>query len=392
MLLNEKKSGMITVELAVSLVLVVVALFVALGLFSDNLKVMFTSGNFKNIFNKDNKVYTMYSRDYASSQISVQVMGEQGLQMLRKTANNTALSLIPGNLPEGVPTVVPSNPNLAYLASIIQVLVGDPSICVYMNRDSRRRCNSPEIGGFKYNIPYVSASNNALTITKVKSENAMNPSYSGPNGGVQSGYPDPTSSALSSTDISNMYSSLEGVSGRYASSTSNSVASLTDAIKKNKSAFDSLIASVGNGPKLWKTKAASTNQPLKAALIVFLNSVKQSVDNAKDDCSLWDVISGDCTTIGSDDKTNFNNWFTPVIADFNKVSGTPQDTMNFVTNKFYCETNIYYGNESKKFKAYEILNDNDGVYYQFTNGLKQIGMQYNVSVNLSCSSSYTPNH
>ena len=154
--------AMITVELAVSLALIVVVLFVALGLFGDNLKSVVENSNFKNVFNKDDsKFFSNYGKDYASSQIVVQVMGEQGLKQLRRKANNKAIDLIENPFDSN------NNKNavgIAYLSTVIKGIVGNGDICVYMMKDSNALCSDPEIGGYKYRI---SLSSSAIKITRI---------------------------------------------------------------------------------------------------------------------------------------------------------------------------------------------------------------------------------
>src|SRR5574344_1732375 len=102
MIKRDSKPAMVTVELAVSVVLVAVVLFVTLGLFGDNLNTMFSAGHFKNIFNSNSTktTFTSYGRGYddSSSQVEVQLLGEQGLSMIRKKANNTSLSILNSEL------------------------------------------------------------------------------------------------------------------------------------------------------------------------------------------------------------------------------------------------------------------------------------------------------
>lgn len=159
------KSAMITVELAVSLVLVVVVLFVTLGLFGDNIKDMVANGNIKNIFNGESirTFFASWNKDYSGSQIDVQVMGEQGLEQLRKKANNNSNDLIkPYDSGEGIKTITPDSTanTIAYLAKMIYVIVGDYKVCSYMKDDSKKPCLAIGLTE-KYN---VQMSGNSLTI------------------------------------------------------------------------------------------------------------------------------------------------------------------------------------------------------------------------------------
>lgn len=77
------KNAELTVEIGLSLALTIVALFLVLGLFSQNLKSMVdASGMKKNLFNKNTIAKTTYdnhSVDYTASQVNVEVVADQGL-------------------------------------------------------------------------------------------------------------------------------------------------------------------------------------------------------------------------------------------------------------------------------------------------------------------------
>lgn len=68
---KRKKSGMISVEIALVLALSLVALFIVVGIFSDSTKMIATNSNFQNILQQDNTAKThfeTYNRDYSESQ------------------------------------------------------------------------------------------------------------------------------------------------------------------------------------------------------------------------------------------------------------------------------------------------------------------------------------
>jgi len=112
------KSAMITTELAISLVLVIVILFVTLGLFSDNIKGMVANGNFQNIFKGGGlrTVFSAFNKDYSGSQVNIMVMSQQGLEVLRKKANDAAYSLISsGNIDGNA---------LAYYVAVMKIIDG----------------------------------------------------------------------------------------------------------------------------------------------------------------------------------------------------------------------------------------------------------------------------
>lgn len=162
MLKNKDKSGTITTEAAIGIALAVVVLFVVIELFNNNLSNMLTNSNLSHIFNNNipKEHYDNFNRNYSQSQIEVQIMGEQGLEMLRRKANNKALELIESKFDPANP----SGNSIAYLASMINLIVGKPDICVQMIKDSDKFCDQDSIGGYDYTI---GLSSSALTINKV---------------------------------------------------------------------------------------------------------------------------------------------------------------------------------------------------------------------------------
>lgn len=91
--LKGMKNAELTVEIGLSLALTVVALFLVLGLFSQNLKSMVdASGMKKNLFNKTTIAKTTYdnhSVDYTASQVNVEVVADQGLDWYLTNAQAT---------------------------------------------------------------------------------------------------------------------------------------------------------------------------------------------------------------------------------------------------------------------------------------------------------------
>lgn len=73
----------LTMEVAVASLMAITVLFLTLGLFSDNLKVMAESGNIKNLFQRNSSLTlnNNFAKDYNSknSQVNVQIVGEQGV-------------------------------------------------------------------------------------------------------------------------------------------------------------------------------------------------------------------------------------------------------------------------------------------------------------------------
>lgn len=161
---NRSKSAMITTELAITLGLAVVVAVIAIGMFNENIKEMISSGNFQNFFNNDGgkTAYSAFNRDYTDSQINVQIMGAQGLEMLRQKANNKVLDLASTN-----PTATDSN-SVGYLILAIESIVGEPDICVRMKKESKKTCNAKDanIGGYNYRVDISTISSGLITLTK----------------------------------------------------------------------------------------------------------------------------------------------------------------------------------------------------------------------------------
>jgi len=84
---NAKRAG-ITVEVALAALLSVTVLFLVLGLFSQNLQVMAANSNINNLFNRTDKMtaHNSFNRDYTSSQVNVQIVGEQGITAIHDQA------------------------------------------------------------------------------------------------------------------------------------------------------------------------------------------------------------------------------------------------------------------------------------------------------------------
>lgn len=160
---HSKKVGAITVEVAIGIALAVIVVIVALGLFSENLSNMISNSGIANMFKNSNKTtYSSFSKDYTNSQINVQLIGEQGLAMLRNIANNKALTQIDKYMDDTDTSVTNAN-SIAYLAIAINAIVGSPDICVYMKKDSVKKCDEDNIGGVAY---YITLNGGSITINR----------------------------------------------------------------------------------------------------------------------------------------------------------------------------------------------------------------------------------
>lgn len=167
MIQSRRKAGMITTEVAIGIGLAVVVLFVAIGLFNENISAMVLNSSLAKFFNSGEKTtYSSLNRDYSASQVNVQIMGEQGLGMLRQRANNKSIDIINQDFSSGNT----DGSSIAYLALSIQVLAGEPHTCVYMKKDSNKPCNQDDIGGYNYRIDVNSST---ITIGKVTDKESV---------------------------------------------------------------------------------------------------------------------------------------------------------------------------------------------------------------------------
>lgn len=297
------KSAMITVELAVSLLLVVVVLFVTLGLFGDNIRDMVANGNFKNIFNGESirTFFANWGKNYNTSQIDVQVMGEQGLEQLRRKANNNNLDLIEPNDhvvigPAQTTALSEINANtIAYLAQIIYVIVGDKKVCSHMNKDSKEKCTAIGLDE-KYN---VEISGNALTVIANGKTIATGT------------LTQPASAALSSVsptdDVTQKWKNIQAIQSSYPSGSLNSSFALTQDISYYQT---QLSVGQGNGTSKIEDEIisllGSTNTPTtgwferdpyaSAKSIIAIATAAASGDSKTGGCSDGDIS---CDTGGS---------------------------------------------------------------------------------------------
>ncbi len=146
MIRTKPRCAMVSTEVAIGISVTVVALFICLGLFGDNLSAMISKSGVNNTLggNSSKTQYNSFDRDYSNSQVNVQIMGEQGLQMLRRKANNKAIELIEQEFSK-------SNPNgnsIAYLSTAVKILSGESHICTFMDKDSDQHCD--KFGKYNY--------------------------------------------------------------------------------------------------------------------------------------------------------------------------------------------------------------------------------------------------
>lgn len=303
MIFNGKgHSGAVTTEVAIGIALATVVLFVALGLFNDNIQTVIKSSGFTNVFSADNKsTFSTENPDYSDSQINVQLTGDQGVLLIRKKANNWALDLISESF-------TPSNGNgntIGYLATIVEVISGSPDICTRMEDESEETCD--KLDGYKYKINSINGSKISVSETESSGK------------------------AIKTIDIT--------IDSAYATLLNN-VSSLANANDKRKVKFDKIRdlskkskpqvssgyllllnttaeeAASGSNPSTGNS-SDSTLTYVKNKAILTIKSILESVYQAYQGCRFWNfkdgwttnAISGGCdSVINQNDYTYITEW------------------------------------------------------------------------------------
>lgn len=162
------KKAFTTMELGITLGVVTLVVIAAVTLFGKNITAMVQSGGMNNALTKnDEKIaYSSMNRDYKKSQIDVQITGAQGLEMLRKKANNKALEIVSSPFAN-------SNPDansLAYLAKAVEIISGEQHYCAYMPKNTDKHCDDAKLA-YAYN---VSISGSALNVVRKTDSEAIN--------------------------------------------------------------------------------------------------------------------------------------------------------------------------------------------------------------------------
>ncbi len=346
---NKSKSAMITTEVAVSLALIAIVAVVTIGMFNENLREMISSGSFQNLFNgNDSKTaFSAFNRDYSDSQINVQIMGAQGLEMLRQKANNKILDIISES-----PTPTDSN-SVGYLIIAIESIVGQPDVCVYMKKESRKLCTDSKAGicGYNYKVDTSTISSGLISLTKVNTEGtAIQPTIK------------LTFNTSPSTVSTILASSLKTAESLGASNTGVSFADTFKFIKdltissKPYVNADALLMNNYETTKSDYAKLDLVNE--KAYLIDLLERLKASLNYAHKTCTkfFWGVDLNysnqkeelGCSSesfrlenggdnienfVGKNESNDFKNWANDRIDDINDYTGTnPADLISIILN------------------------------------------------------------
>lgn len=259
------RSAMITVELAVSLTLIVVVLLVTIGLFGDNLRSMIESGRYKNIYNNadDRTVFSFFNKNYTDSQIDVSITGEQGLEKIRMLANNGSIDTI-GN-PATIPTTLSSGSGsaLVYYRDIISIIVHNGAICKRMDKPSLAPCGTGDLAQNPTQYQAVSISNGTLTVNDASGNKIATASnvmeYKG-------------------SLPSNVYQAIQTLTNYYKGNLTVSSSVLNDILNILISYFESKTGtSVGGANK-------NMTNDIKSEILILISALKASISSANQVC------------------------------------------------------------------------------------------------------------
>lgn len=282
-MLNERRFAMVTTELAVSLVLVTVVLFVTVGLFGDSLKETVANGNFNNMFkgNYNSTFFTFFKRDYSNAQIDVQVMSEEGLERIRQNANNTSIELIDKVFDEPKPSLKEAD-TIAYLAQVINVIVGSPDICDYMQKPSKEPCPKIVNIGTRYQVTLQSGLIMVKRVGGKGKEMQLNVEKALPASVVEQ---TPSADDLGSDQVTNKFKAIEKI------------------VKKYDGKIDkkySLMREIQS----WKPSSAlptkgSGSRRLEDQLKAMLQEIQTQASGTGVDCNDWKLFTGNmCDWLG----------------------------------------------------------------------------------------------
>lgn len=400
MLKNKMRSGVVTTEVAVGIALAVIVVLVAIGLFSTNISDMLTNSNLSNIFNGNasKEHYDNFNRNYSQSQIDVQIMGEQGLEMLRRKANNKALDLIPNSSDKTTANGV------AYLSLAIKALVGESDACVQMKKDSDKFCDEDSIGGYNYTIN----TSGALTVTKVNMAGTESTA-------------DPIKNPLDSAVVGIISSSTVPLDadGRSSFTTDKKYEFIKEISTKFEPYVDPSVLLIKPTTTFTNTTTepppSSKNPPLKTALTDLLGSLKSSVNSAYNGCAdgivpkygesccngttipaivifgitivpaihiMFGDMGHDCW-VGPSENKAFSSWADHTKEQINKSNKTGIDLINIILNT----SNIYVNSGANNDESYTHLMSHD--HYNSTtscdvlkNGLRDIASKYSLDISI----------
>ncbi len=340
--LFNKLRASVSTEVAVSIALSAVVLIVVLGMFSDNIKTMVLNSSISDIFsgNASKTLYSSFNRDYTDAEVETQVTGEQGLQMLRKIANNKSIEKISEEF-SGVDTSVKNQNSIGYLALIIESIVGSPDICVNMKKNSDKFCHEDNLGGYQYRLKVSSTS---VKISDVNTNETIIIS--------------PASAILSGSKIAK---TSDGRSNFSQKQKFDFAKLLTQKVK------DLIYSNVllVNTFETFKTEEAS-DELTSTELIEKLNQLtvqaRASADEDYEKCSglVGAVRCIGQTTIGESDRNKIRDWQNQWNSTSQQLAnrGNSPDNASNYNNGSIQSVASHYSNLLKSYNVFEILDDN----------------------------------
>lgn len=326
------RNGSISTELAISLVLVVAVLIITLGLFGDNVKNMVANSNFKNVFTKNDAKtgFNSFNKDYSDSQINVQIMGEQGLEMLRRKANNEALEILESPAPDKA--------SVLYLALAINAIVGEPDICVYMTKDSKAHCDQDGIGGYAYRIKDINSSPKVAKSTLYGTQDGAQMSLI-VNSQTGSAFGPSISGQSTSAGTSITRSTAETYA--YIQSLTTNFGSIVSGNAKLMELTDSFRSAITKSEKVAPVLSEKEVLNIKDVLKQLIATVQDSLRTAHKKCTRYgkifggdlDIVNGetDCSIgdgwVGVNEKDDFVEWSRNVSKNITNSSSKDAKTI-----------------------------------------------------------------
>lgn len=363
---KKSKSAMMTIEIIASVALVIVVIFFALGLFSNNLRDMFVRSNFKNVYeNEDQRIANVsFNKDYSSTQINVATTGTEGLGKIRQLANNKSLDIIEKS--GGTPVVLTSSEGnaLVYMKEIIILIVTSGDICNTMKKESTQLCKDIDAGNnfSKYNIE--------LTGTSIKVKNIMSGETVATASGIK---------ALPVYTSSSVWGRIKELSNAYGDSS----LPIPD--------LERQIAYFSN-----KLQNNTPGQQFKEELLALLDNFKSRMTAAHDDCTcspangLWEG----CKNIGTDQipdllgGTNYCNKSMVSFEERNDInkrvdswiekinSSKSSTTSNYNLLKIVTDSSDYSHVTSIAMKDRV---ESPSAYVFLTNGINELKIKYHIT-------------
>ncbi len=335
------KKGVSSTEIGILIAISVAVVTLGTMIFYNNIKNTTLNSNMRQSFGGGSSAnYTAENRDYAASQIDVQTMGAQGLEMMRRKANNMAIELIEATNPEKKAN------DIAYLSKAIEIITGETHICTYMKEDSEKHCN--KFSQYKY----VTTLGNALTIVTHNSidmpDNSTlidNGTKETCNGGPLSCMPNnnppgplPLGSSVVNAIAASVYKDSEGYPTATRAEKIDAIIELTKAVYYD---IDKNVALIDIG--LEGTTKNPTDTISDEKIRMYLNGLEERMHSFFNDCisEFGGLPDADCSngnfSVKASDRNYFNNWLSNLSSSLSSSSLTKEEVADIINEAFKDE-------------------------------------------------------